>query len=107
MEMNFSYHLSPGQRLLQRVELLLQRREVGPLLGLGILVTIFGTMSGRLFSGPEINGVTSLTASIGTVAIGVTFLMISGEFDLSVGAVFAIAAVVFGELLGNYNAAPW
>jgi simple sugar transport system permease protein len=105
--MSYNYNLSPGQRLLQRAELLLQRREVGPLLGLGILVAIFGTLSSHLFSGQEINGVTSLTASIGTVAIGVAFLMISGEFDLSVGAVFAIAAVMFGKLLGEYHVAPW
>jgi simple sugar transport system permease protein len=107
MEMTHSYNVTTGQRLLQRAELLLHRREVGPLLGLGILVAVFGTMSNHLFSSQEINGTTSLTASIGTVAIGVAFLMISGEFDLSVGAVFAIAAVMFGKLLGDYNANPW
>jgi simple sugar transport system permease protein len=98
---------SSALRLLQHVELLLRRREVGPLLGLGILLLVFGQMSDHLFSRQQINGVTSLTASIGTVAIGVTFLMVAGEFDLSVGAVFAISAVVFGKLMGDWGATPW
>jgi len=96
-----------NRRLLQRVELLLRRREVGPLLGLAILIAVFGTMSDYLFSRQQVNGITSLTASIGIVAIGVTLLMIAGEFDLSVGAVFAISAVVFGKLLGDYGIDPW
>jgi simple sugar transport system permease protein len=96
-----------NQRLLQLTEQLLRRREVGPLLGFGILVAIFGTMSDHLFSPQQVSGITSLTASIGTVAIGVTFLMVAGEFDLSVGAVFAISAVVFGKLLADYGVDPW
>jgi simple sugar transport system permease protein len=36
----------------------------------------------------------------------VTFLMISGEFDLSVGAVFALSAVVWGKLMGDHGVAP-
>ena len=75
--------------------------------GLGVLIVIFGTMSDHLFSRQQLNGITSLSASIGIVAVGVTFLMISGEFDLSVGAVFALSAVVFGKLIGDYGLNPW
>src|SRR3954471_18429413 len=96
-----------SQRILNAAEQVLRRREVGPLLGLGILITIFGTMSENLFTRQQVAGITSLTASIGTVAMGVTFLMISGEFDLSVGAVFAICGVVFGKFLSDYGMAPW
>ena len=72
-----------------------------------MLIVVFGSMSGNLFSAQEVSGVTGLTASIGIVAVGVAFLMISGEFDLSVGAVFAFAAVVFGKLISNYGFPPW
>ena len=95
------------QRILNAAEQVLRRREVGPLLGLGILITIFGSMSENLFTRQQVAGITSLTASIGTVAIGVAFLMISGEFDLSVGAVFAICGVLFGKFLSDYGMAPW
>ncbi len=96
----------PSERRLQIAERLLRRREVGPLLGLGVLIAIFGTMSENLFTRQQVAGITSLTASIGTVAIGVTFLMISGEFDLSVGAVFAICGVLFGKFMSDYGLDP-
>jgi len=88
-------------RVMNVVEDQLRRREVGPMIGLVALIAVFGVMSNHLFSRQEINGVTALASSIGIVAIGVTFLMISGEFDLSVGAVFALAAVVFGKLVNG------
>jgi len=95
------------QRIVLLAEGLLRRREFGPLVGFGVLVLVFGTMSDHLFSRQQVNGITSLSASIGIVAVGVTFLMISGEFDLSVGAVFAISAVVFGKLISDHGVSPW
>ena len=68
-------------KIVRAAEDIVRRRESGPLLALVVLVIVFGTASSHLFSGQEINGVTSLSASIGIVAIGVTFLMITGEFD--------------------------
>src|ERR1700733_6688461 len=94
-------------KIVRAAEDIVRRRESGPLLALVVLVIVFGTASSHLFSGQEINGVTSLSASIGIVAIGVTFLMITGEFDLSVGAVFGLAAVVFGKLIGDSGVNPW
>ena len=94
-------------RVISFAEDLLRRREFGPLVGFAALIVIFGTMSDHLFSRQQVNGITSLSASIGIVAVGVTFLMISGEFDLSVGAVFAISAVVFGKFIDDYGFSPW
>src|SRR5438552_11925701 len=96
-----------SQALLQTAERLLRRREVGPLLGFGILVLVFGTMSSNLFTRQQVGGITALTTSIGTLAIGVAFLMIAGEFDLSVGAVFAFCGVLFGKFIGSYGIDPW
>ena len=94
-------------RVIALVEGLLRRREFGPLVGLVVLILVFGNMSSHLWSRQQLNGITSLSASIGIVAVGVTFLMISGEFDLSVGAVFAISAVLFGKFIDNYGMSPW
>jgi simple sugar transport system permease protein len=96
-----------SHRVISFIEDLLRRREFGPLVGLAALIVIFGSMSNHLFSRQQLNGITSLSASIGIVAVGVTFLMISGEFDLSVGAVFGLSAVVFGKLIGDYGLNPW
>ena len=94
-------------RAIYIVEDILRRREFGPLLGFAALVIIFGSMSNHLFSRQQVNGITALATSIGVVAVGVTFLMISGEFDLSVGAVFGLSAVVFGKLVSNSGITPW
>ena len=94
-------------RVILFVENLLHRREFGPFVGFITLVVVFGNMSSHLFSRQQLNGITSLSASIGIVAVGVTFLMISGEFDLSVGAVFALSAVVFGKFISDYGINPW
>jgi simple sugar transport system permease protein len=94
-------------RAISLAEGVLRRREFGPLVGFIALIIVFGTMSNHLFSRQQVNGITSLSASIGIVAVGVTFLMISGEFDLSVGAVFAISAVLFGKLIDDYGFDPW
>jgi simple sugar transport system permease protein len=42
-----------------------------------------------------------LTAELGIIAIGVTLLMIAGEFDLAVGSVFGLAAGVAIVLFNN------
>lgn len=41
----------------------------------------------------------TIAAQVGTIAIGVTFLMISGEFDLSVGSVFLMGNWIFATLI--------
>jgi len=44
----------------------------------------------------------SLASELGVVAIGVSFLMISGEFDLSVGSVFAASSMLMAWLLNSH-----
>jgi simple sugar transport system permease protein len=87
-------------------ERLLRRREFGPLLGAVVLVVIFSSLTDKFFSPQEFSGLTSLASSVGIAAIGVTFLMIAGEFDLSVGAVFALSEVLFGKLLSDLHMTP-
>jgi simple sugar transport system permease protein len=45
--------------------------------------------------------ISSAASQLGIVSIGVTILMISGEFDLSVGAVFAIASFIFAQVIAH------
>src|ERR687887_284789 len=73
-----------SQGLLQTAERLLRRREVGPLLGLGILVLIFGTMSSNLFTRQQVGGITALTTFIGAYGI-----------DHWLGLVLALAVAAF------------
>ncbi len=63
------------------------------------LFALFALMSGGTFASTELMGIMSISASeLGIIALSVALLMISGEFDLSVGSVSAVAAYVMAML---------
>jgi ribose transport system permease protein len=73
-----------------------------------ILVVAGSIVYPRLISVTNIINIFSQNAPIGIVAVGMTFVMIGGGFDLSVGAVFALGACVFADmtdLVGVWGAA--
>ena len=74
-----------------------------------ILLVIGGSIVyPRLVSVSNITNIFSQNAPVGIVAVGMTFVMIGGGFDLSVGAVFALGACVYAsmaDLLGLWGAA--
>lgn len=62
----------------------------------------------RVFDPTNIKNILSQSAPVGIVSVGMTFVMIGGGFDLSVGSIFALGAVVFAHLadpLGLWGAA--
>lgn len=91
--------------LVQRIT---SRREAGVLFGFIALYGIIAvTRPDIFFSWQDISGVTFRlfrTASIYViVGIGMSFLIISGEFDLSVGSMFAVGGLTFALLMQNYQ----
>jgi len=73
------------------VKLALQKPELAGFILLLLLVTVFQVRSDGLFlSTNNLRGILSLLPETAMVALGVTLLMICGEFDLSVGSVFAL-----------------
>lgn len=64
-----------------------------------ILFSIFSIINRLFASSQNWGGIVSLASETGILALGVTFLMISGEFDISIGSNFALCAAVFGGLL--------
>ncbi len=65
-----------------------------------VVFGVFALLAPNFLSMASLSGMLNLTAIIGTVAIGATVLMMAGEFDLSVGAVMGLSAMVFIQL-GN------
>jgi ribose transport system permease protein len=51
----------------------------------------------------NLRNILSQNAPVGLVAIGMTFVMIAGGFDLSVSAVFAAAGVAFASFAGHVS----
>jgi galactofuranose transport system permease protein len=82
---------SGGRRI--RMGLLLQRQ--GALIAL-VLLVVFGVLRyGEQFAtGPNLSSFTGDLAKYGLVALGMTFVIMTGGIDLSVGSVVALGGVV-------------
>ncbi len=75
-------------------------RELGALLALIATFVIFGVSSQAMIFTPEsLGSIMSLSVELGIIAVGQAFLMISGEFDLSVGSVFGVCSAFMAWLL--------
>jgi ribose transport system permease protein len=51
----------------------------------------------RIFEPTNVKNILAQAAPVGIIAVGMTFVMIGGGFDLSVGSIFALGAVVFAN----------
>jgi simple sugar transport system permease protein len=80
----------------------LDKPELAGLALLIILIVLFQFKSnGVLLSFENIRGIMGLLPEMALVAIGVTILMICGEFDLSVGSVFALMPMSMAVMLND------
>lgn len=80
----------------------LDKPELAGLALLILLVILFQIKSnGVLLSFENIRGIMGLLPEMALVAIGVTILMICGEFDLSVGSVFALMPMSMAVMLND------
>jgi galactofuranose transport system permease protein len=98
---------TPGgtaQRHRLRAGLLLQRQ--GALIALVVLV-VFGALryGENFFAGYNLSSFTGDTAKYGLVALGMTFVIMTGGIDLSVGSVVALGGVVAIEV-SEYGLLP-
>ena len=77
--------------------------EFGVILAFLILFTIFSIFSSKFFTLRNITGILTIVSELGIMAIGVAFLMIAGEFDLSVSSVYALSGFLFVTLANSFN----
>ncbi|MHB8220297.1 MAG: ABC transporter permease [Acidimicrobiales bacterium] len=79
---------------------LVRQRETGIIVVGVLLFVVFSTLSHGSFDSLQTwGGILSGAAELGIVTVGVAFLMVSGEFDLSVGANFAFGALVMAMMI--------
>jgi simple sugar transport system permease protein len=71
------------------------------ILTIRLFIVFFFATKGVLFSGNSLRVIFVAVSELGLVAIGMTILMISGEFDLSVGSVSAMGALIVAILYQN------
>ena len=71
------------------------RDVIGPLLGLAAVIALFAVIGTEYYLGADnLRLIAKHTIVVGLGAIGMTFVIVSGGIDLSVGSIIALAAVV-------------
>ncbi|KLU60653.1 ribose transport system permease protein RbsC [Peptococcaceae bacterium CEB3] len=75
--------------------------RLGLLVALILLVVIFGYLSPNFLTLTNISDTLLSSSLIGIVAAGMTIVIISGGFDLSVGSNMALTGVIVGSMLHN------
>jgi simple sugar transport system permease protein len=73
----------------------------GPLITIVSVFVLFSLFVPNFMTMRSITGIINAATLTGVITVGVTLLMIAGEFDLSVGALMAIGAFIFGSATMN------
>ena len=73
--------------------------EVGVLAAMALLVAFFWLLEPAFLSERNIRAILNVVSFVGIIAIGQTVLLVTGEFDLSVGSVAGLSAVVAAKLM--------
>lgn len=76
-------------------------KELGVLLVLIVLVVGLSIARPVFLSSTNVINVIRQTVQIGIMAVGMTYLIISGEMDLSVGSIFGAAGMLAASMLQN------
>jgi ribose transport system permease protein len=72
-----------------------------------VVFVIFGIMSPKFFALKNFETIATGASYIGIIAVGMTFVLLTGGIDLSVGSVMYVSAAVCGLLISKYNAPIW
>ena len=85
----------------QTIRRLIARPEAGPFTLLVLLIIVFTSINPNFLSILNISNTLAFTVELGLIALAMTLLMTSGEFDLSVGSVFGFSAVIMWTLFNS------
>ena len=80
------------------VQRILSRPEFGPFVLLVVMVFVFWQINPAFLSTRNIGNMLAFTVELGLIALAMTLLMTSGEFDLSVGSLFGFCPVLMWTL---------
>jgi ribose transport system permease protein len=69
-----------------------------------VLIIVFSVLSPNFLKFENVMGILLATSVNGILALGVTFVIITGGIDLSIGTVMTLAAVITGVLITNLGA---
>ncbi|WP_330307974.1 MULTISPECIES: ABC transporter permease subunit [unclassified Streptomyces] len=84
--------------------------ELGSLpvfVGLIIIWTIFQLQNDRFLSADNLSNISYFMSATGMLAIGLVFVLLLGEIDLSVGSVSGLASTLFAVFVVNHGVNAW
>ncbi|MFF7212396.1 sugar ABC transporter permease [Streptomyces sp. NPDC008238] len=84
--------------------------ELGSLpviIGLIIIWTVFQTQSSNFLTAGNLANIGFFLAATGMLAVGLVFVLLLGEIDLSVGSVSGLASSLFAILATTHGMNPW
>lgn len=93
--------VSPG-----RIRGAFRGREIGTLCGLVILCIGLWAATPHFATVSNLVNVVQQSTIIGVIAVGMTFVILTGGIDLSVGSIVALAGIAFGTLVQGGVAVP-
>ncbi|WP_443741669.1 ABC transporter permease subunit, partial [Streptomyces fragilis] len=76
-------------------------------IGLIVIATIFQLNNDRFLSADNLSNIGYYMAATGMLAIGLVFVLLLGEIDLSVGSVSGLAAAVFAVVVTKHGMDAW
>lgn len=80
--------------------------EAGSLAALLALVCVFSLISPQFLTLDSWGALISASLEVGVIALGMTFLLIAGEIDLSVGAIFAVCGIAYATFVLEWHLSP-
>jgi ribose transport system permease protein len=88
-----------GRRAPSLAQRALRQREFGVIAALAILCVYGAAGTHGFLTKDNLLNIGQQGSLIGIMAVGMTFVIITGEIDLSVGSIYVLASTVVGELL--------
>jgi len=88
-------------------KILLQVLKNTPIILFVTIFILFGILSPKYFTYANFENILGSASYIGIVGVGVTFVLLTGGIDLSVGAIMYLSAVTAGLLIQNYGFPVW
>lgn len=92
---------------MNRLRQVLLRREATTLLALVLVLLVFSALNPIYLSPDNLVDVVDQATINGLLALGITFVIITGGIDLSVGSMMAIVVVVVGQLTTEGRLLPF
>lgn len=88
-----------GLRVADRIRKILSARETGVLLALVMMCIFLSIATANFLTVRNLLNVGRQVSLLGIMAIGMTFVLIAREVDLSVGSIYAMAGIMTGLLI--------